>query len=546
MIHWYYIWSPKYEIFHRSLYNSLKDISGICAHPIFFEESVFLSDKSINIKILIKILNNHSNEHVIFSDADIIVNDTNIIEYLEKYIVNDITLIKSNLTYDPGLLLIKKTDEIIDILNTIIDIDRENSSYKDIFIEKFIMNKNFKGSIGSFSLPDVLNLYTLSKINRIKNKIIHYNTPTLDRDTTFLFTKLIILTMFIDILTIYSDLLVECTLNQQCKYCDNTNKCIIWKYSNNSIVDILYVIKKDLLIDNELNRAYYKGLQSRDNYLNKSNLISNKINEIENSFNKIKGYILDDIHYTERIDDNTIEKNVLSSLSDINTSINQLLNKRKYDVEIICNIVEENKRLKTLRYIIDYFNVIPSYTVYGAETANHELYQYFSNKLTIPSISLVINHISILKKYRNTNRPLLIMESDVVELYKLSDINNEIIKTMIEMEDIGVEITFLGKGCFNILDFNNLPHPLNKISETLYKTSHSRCNESVLFSPLGIRNFLEYIDSLISNNILIDSSIDWLMNEYFQRYPDRIFCWKIPELFLQGSFSKMYTSVHDI
>jgi len=167
----------------------------------------------------------------------------------------------------------------------------------------------------------------------------------------------------------------------------------------------------------------------------------------------------------------------------------------------------------------------------------------FSKKLNTASISLIINYISVLKKYRDTNRPLLILESDAVELYKLSDVNNDIIKTIIEMEDRGVEITFLGKGCFNILDFNNLPHPLNKLSETLYRTTHSRCTESVLFSPLGIRNFLGYIESLISTNILIDSPIDWLLNNYFEKYPDRIYCWKIPELFLQGSFSKMYSSL---
>ena len=349
--------------------------------------------------------------------------------------------------------------------------------------------------------------------------------------------------MFVDVLNMYSDILKGCdSLNHICKYCKGMNNCVLWNYNNNIISQPFCIIGKDLLKENQLTRDYHRGLQSLENSLKSSNLLFKKFNEIESSFSKIKEYILDDAQYTTSVNDTVVNKNVLSTLNDINNSINCLLDKRKYDVEIICNIVEEGKRLKTLVNSINYFNVVPSYTVYGIDTANHELYSHFSNSLSTASISLIINHISILKKYRDTNRPLLILESDAVELYNLSDINNEIIKTIFEMEDYGVEIAFLGKGCFTILDFNALPHPLIKITDTLYRSSHSRCTESVLFTPLGVRNFLAYIESLISDNILIDTAIDWLLNSYFKKYPERMYCWKIPELFLQGSFIGMYNS----
>lgn len=141
MLHWYYMWSPKYEVFHRILEKTLKDISGIEVHPLFFEQSCFnrLAEnetghffKGLTIKerTLYEALEKHKGEYIIYSDVDIIVRDNNLIDYLEMYKDNDMTYLHEiqndkNGTCNLGFSMIKSTEKTIqfhkDVCETIMN-----------------------------------------------------------------------------------------------------------------------------------------------------------------------------------------------------------------------------------------------------------------------------------------------------------------------------------------------------------------------------------------------------------------------------------------
>jgi GR25 family glycosyltransferase involved in LPS biosynthesis len=202
------------------------------------------------------------------------------------------------------------------------------------------------------------------------------------------------------------------------------------------------------------------------------------------------------------------------------------------NMEIICNMAAESERLKTLQPIIDHYNLQPGYTTYGEDAKSHPYYSKFNAKLH--QISLTINHIVLMEKYRESNKPLLLFESDVLclEDFIATDIKlHNIIK---DMETHSIDFVFLGKGCFPSVDTRTLKH----VTNNLYKTNTSRCTESHIISPAGIKKFLEYFYST-NNHTVIDTNY----NIFFKAHPEVFCCWAIPELFMQGSISGMYSSL---
>jgi hypothetical protein len=200
------------------------------------------------------------------------------------------------------------------------------------------------------------------------------------------------------------------------------------------------------------------------------------------------------------------------------------------NVEIICNVDKEQERMKTLRGFITNFNVTPTFEVYGQDALNHFLFNKFDKNLKISEISLAINHISLFKKHSNSDLPLLIFESDVIANYSFEVINCEISKAIDDMKKYDIDFIFLGQGC--------VPHFTcdNKITETLYSVGRSRCTESYLVSPNGIKEYLKYFDTT-ENHV----AIDWDFNYFFEK-TSICSCWKSPELFIQGSFQNLYPS----
>lgn len=203
------------------------------------------------------------------------------------------------------------------------------------------------------------------------------------------------------------------------------------------------------------------------------------------------------------------------------------------NVEIICNTEKETNRLAELHKIIEHYKVTPSYTVYGEETQSHKYFSKYRQKLNVSAISLAINHVSILEKYKDSDKPLLIFESDALCLHDFDTTDSELNNVMDLMKKHSIDYVFLGLGCFDDPSGElRLPSTVH-ITEGLYKTGHSRCTEAYLVSPNGIRRYLDYFYRIEKNHTAMDAEY----NIFFDTNPDVIACWLIPELFKQGSRS---------
>ena len=168
MYPWYYVWSPKYQIFHEILKFAVKDISGVELHPIGVPQSIFspkvdvsgehfLTGIGIKIYCLLKSLRSHPNEFLIFSDVDLIVLEKQLAEKLKTYEVNDITAMrekKDKEDYNIGFMLIKSTPAVIAFFETVMQrIHKECKLDQDIFNEEI---RSFEGTHGFFDVKDFI------------------------------------------------------------------------------------------------------------------------------------------------------------------------------------------------------------------------------------------------------------------------------------------------------------------------------------------------------------------------------------------------------
>jgi hypothetical protein len=168
MYPWYYVWSPKYRIFHEILKFGASDISGVALCPIGVPQNIFdrktdLSDNhfltGIGIKIytLIKSLQLHPEQHIIFSDADLIILEKNLPAKLKAYEINDITAMhekKDTNDYNIGFMLIKSTPAVIKFFETVLKrIHTEMKLDQDVFNEEI---QSFNGTHGFFDTKDFI------------------------------------------------------------------------------------------------------------------------------------------------------------------------------------------------------------------------------------------------------------------------------------------------------------------------------------------------------------------------------------------------------
>jgi len=167
MYHWYYIWSPKYEIFHQILSSSLVDASGIILHPIFAKQSYFtptykdghfFSGLTIKQFVIEKALREHKGEYIIVSDADLIVlQKDKIADYLKDYEKNEITCMKDNLennTYNMGFMFLKSTDSTSAFFSRITERIKSENGHDQLLLNEEL--PSFSGPHGLFSIPEFI------------------------------------------------------------------------------------------------------------------------------------------------------------------------------------------------------------------------------------------------------------------------------------------------------------------------------------------------------------------------------------------------------
>jgi hypothetical protein len=166
---WYYVYSPKYEIFHHILSSCIEPHKGFDLRPVFVPQEAFsntyssstthfFSGNSVKIQCLIDALKANPEQHIIFSDVDLIIQTTETLRsYLESYKVYDITFMKDNMrdnTRNIGFGLIKSTPETIHFFDSVL-----NEIVKTKGLDQDIINTqlaSFKGTSSMFTLPEII------------------------------------------------------------------------------------------------------------------------------------------------------------------------------------------------------------------------------------------------------------------------------------------------------------------------------------------------------------------------------------------------------
>ena len=245
-------------------------------------------------------------------------------------------------------------------------------------------------------------------------------------------------------------------------------------------------------------------------------------------------FLENDQLWLSKVNEFIFMKPLENHITNIINKMKQIISISKFNVEIICNKEYESERINSLQKFINYYKIEPSYEVWGKNVENHPYYNKFKNTMSLGEKSLAINHVAVLENNKNSNKYVLVFESDVEANYDLSHINNEINKVIDNMREYDIDFVFLGEGCFqsthneNVL--KNLGINYQKICDNLYLTYGSRCTEAYIASPKGIREFLNYF---------YNNDDQWTSDFTFMTFFNKTgikSCWLIPELFKQYGY----------
>jgi hypothetical protein len=290
----------------------------------------------------------------------------------------------------------------------------------------------------------------------------------------------------------------------------------------------------------------YYGSENIDKLINKKRIVIIDENNLDQTFSEISRLISDKEYWLQKVNSDIFLTPLEIILQKIINKMKQILSYKKFNTEVICNMYTESERLSSLEGILKHFSIKPTFTVWGKNVKQHKYFSKFKNTTTTPAISLAINTVCCFEDYKNTDKPLLICESDCIPLYSLEHIETKINDIIRIMQENDIDFVFLNKGHLQHVDTNNFTiyfsnerinmnvdfKNIKCYENILYNTNVSRCTEAFLVSPKGIRAYLEYFHSRNDH-----VPIDWNLNYFFYDNKNIKSCWLIPELFKQYGYT---------
>ena len=208
-IRWFYVYSPRYEVFHHILMDGVQDCSGFTMCPVFVRQEAFsglyegdghfLSGNSVKYNVLMNVLKRHPGEHILMTDVDLIVqHPEKLREFLEPYKQYDLTFMLDGPDVEGkniGFAMIKSTEATIDFFGRV---------YKTLATvpgtwDQGLVNEllpTFTGSLATF------NPYLIINSNYYKLKQTFYVLQCLCSHGTYeknLLEKLCSVVLFLDI-----------------------------------------------------------------------------------------------------------------------------------------------------------------------------------------------------------------------------------------------------------------------------------------------------------------------------------------------------------
>ena len=226
MYHWFYIWSPKYEIFHHVLQQGLQGSTGFIVHPTFLPQSVFepkapikecehfFTGNPVKFRLLLSALVKHPGEFIILSDADLLVfdYDNTLADCFKQYEEFDMTFMREGPGSDRfniGTMFVKSTPETIAFFRDLIHIIETTNAHDQTLLNEKV--GEFGGRVGYFSADDFAqSIYVNADSSKIY-KIIQC-LSSLQGYENVLIEKLITVCLYFDI-TPFRHLLASRVIN---------------------------------------------------------------------------------------------------------------------------------------------------------------------------------------------------------------------------------------------------------------------------------------------------------------------------------------------
>lgn len=207
---WYYLYSPKYEIFHHILNSCIGNTSMFQVFPVFApqeafqntyssEKKHFYSGNVLKCELIVEALRANPGKHVLCSDVDIIVNQPEqFSKYLEQYTTFDITFMKDNIYNNElniGFGMLRSCPEVIHYFEKIMkEIHDTNGLDQEIFNRRI---SEFTGTVGCFSMPEVIQSNLAKEFSPFfLLQMLCSNNKTYEEN---LFEKLLTASIFLDI-----------------------------------------------------------------------------------------------------------------------------------------------------------------------------------------------------------------------------------------------------------------------------------------------------------------------------------------------------------
>ncbi len=182
---WYYVYSPKYEIFHQLIYNSVRHCNGFKLHPCFFPQSAFttlykegsehfFAGNCLKFNIMLDAMKECDGRYIIVSDADLCVLQADVLrKYLDNYMNYDIVYMRDNFvnnTLNIGFGLIKCTSATLAFFRTVRD-TIANTGRQDQAIINELLAEHPELSVGMFSTPEMIQSNMYQVFHKQEDKI---------------------------------------------------------------------------------------------------------------------------------------------------------------------------------------------------------------------------------------------------------------------------------------------------------------------------------------------------------------------------------------
>ncbi len=211
---WYYVYSPKYEIFHQLMYNALGNCSEFNMQPKFFPQSAFstlykegsthfLAGSYVKFNVIIDAIKECIGKYIIMSDADLCVIQPEILRsYLENYMTYDIVYMRDNLentTLNIGFGLIKCTPATLNFFIEARDKIASTGRLDQDIVNELLREHN-ELLVGMFSTPEMIQSNMYPNFYKEEDKI--YVMQMLCSGTTYehnLTEKLLSASIFFDL-----------------------------------------------------------------------------------------------------------------------------------------------------------------------------------------------------------------------------------------------------------------------------------------------------------------------------------------------------------